>query len=138
MSAPPEALPADLFPELTERQRAALPVVLAGPTVAAGLTAAEISRSTWYRWGRDPAVQQVVTHLQRESLRESLGDLHGGTRYAVAGLLGLMTSKNENVKLQACRDVLSFAMRGAELLDLQDRMAGLEAALGPLLEEARL
>ena len=140
MSAPsaPEPLPADLFPELTDRQRAAIPVVLAGPTVGAGLAAAEVSRSTWYRWGQTAAVRQVVLHLQRESLRESLGDLHGGTRYAVTGLLGVMTSKNENVKLQACRDVLSFAMRGAELLDLEDRMSGLEAALQPLLDDARL
>ena len=138
MAPVPEALPADLFPELSDRQRATIPLVLAGPTVAAGLSAAELPRSTWYRWCQDLPVQQVISHFQRQAMRESLGDLQAGMRFAVSALLGLMTSANEQIKLQACRDILTFGLRGAELLDLTQRMDALEVALQPLIEQAHL
>ena len=133
-----EPLDPSLFPELSDRQRQAVPIVLAGPTVAAGLSAAEVPRSTWYRWRQEAAFTGVLFRLQREAMRESIGNLQTGTRFAVTCLLGLLTSKSEQVRLQASREVLSFAMRGAELLEVSERLDVLEAALGPLLEDAGL
>ena len=132
----PEPLDAVSFPALTERQRVALPIALAAPTVNAGLQAAGISRSTWHRWKLEPAFRQALTELQREGLRESIGDLEGGSRYAVSSLLGLLTSKDERVRLAAARDTLTLALRGAELLDLETRIARIEDVLGPLAEAA--
>lgn len=134
----PEALPEDLFTELTDRQRRVVPVVLAAPTISAGLDAAEVSKSTWYRWRRDPTFRDVLVHLHNESIRESLSDLSGGCRYAVRGLLGLMTSANEHIKLQACRDVVNLTLKAHELLSLDDRLERLERALAPLSAAAQV
>jgi hypothetical protein len=133
-----EPLDAELFAELTDRQRAALPIVLAAPTLKGGLDAAEVARSTWHRWLADPRFRAAWQRLQREVFTEALADLKAGSRFAVTGLLGLMGSKNEQVRLQACREVLALGLKGAEVGELTDRLEKLEAALGPLLEAADL
>jgi len=113
-------------------------VVLASPTVSAGLEAASVGRTTWYRWKQDTGFRSALTHLQREILRESLGDLQGAARFATKVLLGLLTSSNEHVRMQAALHVMNLGLRGVELLNLDERMAELEAVLGPLIEAAEL
>lgn len=133
-----EPLDHDLFPELSERQRCAIPVVLAAPTLKAGLEVAEVSRSTWHRWQGDARFKSAWVRLQREVFTEAIADVKSGSRFAVTGLLGLMASKNEHIRLQACREVLALGLKSAELGDLADRLARLEQALGPLIESADL
>lgn len=133
-----EPLDLELFPELSERQRVAIPIVLAAPTLKGGLEAAEVPRSTWHRWLEDERVQNAWRRLQRDGFSEAIGDLKGGARYAVTGLLGLMASKNEHIRLQACKEVLGQGLKAMEVGELEERMAKLEAALGPLIEAADL
>lgn len=39
------------YPDLSERQLEALPIIFAAPTLKAGLEAADIPKSTWYLLG---------------------------------------------------------------------------------------
>lgn len=134
----PDPLAVELFPALSERQRCVLPIVLGAPTVKAGLEAAELSRTSWYRWLADPRVAEAWRRLQREAFNEAVGEIRAGARYAASGLLSLLASKNESIRLAACREVLSVAMKAEEVAALEDRILRIEAALGPLVEKAEL
>jgi hypothetical protein len=135
--AGPESLDELVWKDLSERQRNALPVVLSGATLKSGLETAEVSTSTWYRWRSEPGFEKAFRFYQRMLVQEALTDLKGGVRYAVAGLMGLMTSKNEHIRLQACRDVLANAIRALEVGELGERVEGLEMMLKPLLDEVK-
>jgi len=132
----PDALDAERYPQLSDRQRHALPIILGAPTVSAGLDKAEVPRSTWYRWKADMVFQRAYRDLIHQAVLEALNDLKGAARYAVTGLMGLMTSKNEHIRLQACREVLNGAFKAIELGDLAERIERLEQALAPLIEQA--
>lgn len=135
--ATPEPLDPVAWRDLSERQRAALPVVLSAATLKGGLEAAEVSQSTWYRWRSEAPFEKAYRHCQRVLVQEALNDLKGAVRYAVTGLMGLMASKNEHIRLQACRDVLGNAIRAIEVGELAERLEALEAVVRPLLDDAR-
>ncbi len=122
---------AECIDGLTERQTQAIPVVLGSATLRAGLEAANLHRSTWYRWLSEPPFRTAVDTARREASDEALTDLRAGIRFAVTSLLGLVASKNEAVRLSACRTVLELAQRGVEAEELAGRLARIEAALIP-------
>jgi len=131
-----EPLEPAIWPDLSDRQRTALPIVLGCATLGTGLEKAEVSQTTWYRWRRTKPFEKAYRHCQRVLVQEALNDLKGAVRYAVTGLMGLMTSKNEHIRLQACRDVLGHAIRAMEVGELAERIESLELMLVPLLDEA--
>ena len=83
---------------------------------------------------REPVFRAHVEALRRETFDESMTDLRGGARFAVASLLGLLASKSESIRLQASRTVLELAQRGVETEELTDRLARIESAIAATRE----
>lgn len=132
----PAVLSPDRHPSLSDRQRAALPIVAGAPTIRAGIEAAGIPSATWYRWCEDDAFRVAFRELQQAQVEESLSDAKRGLRFAVSGLLGLVASKDERVRLGACRALADLGLKAIEVCDQEERLVAIERALGPFLETA--
>lgn len=92
--------------------------------VACGLT-----RRTVQRWLSLPEFRTMYAEARRTVLVHAVGALQARTNQAVSVLVSLMTSaESEAVRLQAAGKVLEMAVKTHELLDLEDRVAALEAA----------
>ncbi|MCB9609806.1 MAG: hypothetical protein H6716_24655 [Polyangiaceae bacterium] len=122
------------YPDLSERQLEALPIIFAAPTLKAGLEAADIPKSTWYRWVKqERAFAEVVRILRTQAFGEAMEDVRRAARYAAQTLLSLLTSKSESIRLQAAREILSAAFRATEVLDQEERLQRLEEVTDILL-----
>ena len=60
-------------------------------------------------------------------LEGAIGTLQQAATEAATALRGLLKAESEMVRLGACRAILEQAIKGADLLDLQERIAALEA-----------
>ena len=134
MSSAADKAPPEWAAGLSDRQTDTLLLVLQAATVKAGLEAADVHRATWHRWMKEPAFKTAYTAARREMHDEARGDLRNGVRYAVTSLLGLLASKNETVRLQACRTVLELAQRSVEVDELGARLERIEHALNGLAD----
>lgn len=114
-------------PRLTARQRRALGIVLAAPTLTEGCKLAGICRTTWWTWRKQEAFQRAVAAAEDQLLEEGLARLKGGFLRAVETLEELRASKNDGVRLQACTVAINQAMKAADTLDLRKRVSALEA-----------
>jgi len=114
-------------PRLTARQKRALGIVMAAPTLTEGCRLAGICRSTWWAWRKQEAFKDAVAAAEDQLLEEGLARLKGGFLRAVETLEELRVSKNDGVRLQACTVAINHALRAAETLDLRKRVALLEA-----------
>jgi hypothetical protein len=114
---------------LTRRQKAALGVVLAEPSLEKGLKVAGIGRSTWWAWKRQPAFQAAIKRAGEQLLDEGLDRFNSGFLRAVEVLWDLTSSKSEGVRLQACTVFMNQALKAIETKDLRARVKALEERL---------
>lgn len=113
-----------------ERLReAAVAALLSHPTHEAAAKAAGVSESTLARWLREPTFAAAVREARRRALEQALGTLSAATAEAVETLRACLGAEGEAVRLRAAVAVLEHALRGAEVADLEQRIAALEAAL---------
>ncbi len=110
-------------------REAAIGALLTHSTHAEAARAAGVSKSTLARWLRDPAFAQAVREARRHALEQSLGALSAATAEAVATLRASLQAEGEAVRVRAAVAILEHALRAAEVGDLAERIAALEAAL---------
>ncbi|MFJ6481146.1 helix-turn-helix domain-containing protein [Streptomyces sp. NPDC091682] len=116
---------------LAEGRKARAAVLL-----ARGLPAEHVARQvdvtgrTVRRWLEDPAYAEQVQELRRTALGETLRALETVSRSAVGVLGRVLTDDNAGatVRVRAALGVLSLLPRIAEHVELEERVALLEAA----------
>ncbi|WP_329103213.1 helix-turn-helix domain-containing protein [Streptomyces sp. NBC_01439] len=104
--------------------------------LARGLNAEHVAREvqvtgrTVRRWLENPEYAERVRELRRTSLGETLRVLETISRNAVGVLGGIMTNSAESstVRVRAAIGVLTLLPRLAEHVELEERVALLEAA----------
>jgi hypothetical protein len=99
-----------------------------GLSVEAAAREAKMSARTAYTYRKSPGFAERVREIHAEMFSAAVGVLAWANRNAAAGLVVLMTSKDERVKHAACRDVLTIGrtMRADE--EFEHRLQALEAA----------
>jgi sulfite exporter TauE/SafE len=113
-----------------ERLReAAVAALLTHATYEEAAKAAGVGLSTLVRWLKDPAFAAAVREARRRTLEQALGALSAAAAEAVETLRGMLGAQSEAVRVRAAVAILEHAMRGAEVTDLEERIAALEAAL---------
>jgi len=120
--APPECAN-----RLTGRRQQALETLLRAPSVAAASQASGISLRALWRYLEEPAFKAALRTRRSASLQRAESLLASASGTAVARLLKLADSANEWVALTATRALLELAPRYAEVGDVLDRLAALEA-----------
>jgi transposase-like protein len=114
--------------QLGRRKEAAVAALLANRTTEEAAREAGVKPRTLLRWMKLPEFREVWLQARREGLSQATSRLQQGTGAAVSIMLKTMVDPtiSPSMRLRAARDVLEFAHRGAELEDLELRLARLE------------
>lgn len=99
-----------------------------GHTVAEAARLAQVSPRTLGRWQADDAFRGEVTRLRSELLDRVLGALADGAVEAVAALRSALTADSPAVRVRAATALLNAVVVLREHVDLDQRIAELEAA----------
>lgn len=113
--------------KLTRKQDAAIGALLCQPSITAAAHAVGIAEATLRRWLKEPGFLAAYRVARREALEHCVVLLQKASSAALGALLKSLQAKSEAVRLRAACAVLDYALKGAELLDLETRLAQLEA-----------
>ena len=102
----------------------------AGATVEAAAAHAKVSPATVYRRLQQPEFRTRVEEVRRETLERTTAQLSATGLQAVTTLRNLLNADSEHVRLGAARGILELGTRLRESLELEQRLAALEAASG--------
>jgi transposase-like protein len=122
---------------VTPRQRKAIESLLTQADVKAAAQAANVSRTTIYRWLRQDHFKQALAEAERQALESLSRALVRLGEKATATLENAMAgAASDSVKVRAANVVLSRLLQVRELITLEDRVSELEIALQQLRGEA--
>jgi hypothetical protein len=114
--------------KLTHRWETAIAALLSEPTVELAAVKASISHSTLKNWLRRPDFQRSYRQARQAVLERTVGRLLVITVDAVETLKALLSCDHPATRARAALGILEQATRGVELLDMESRLAALEAA----------
>ncbi|WP_405580706.1 helix-turn-helix domain-containing protein [Streptomyces sp. NBC_01092] len=89
-----------------------------------------VSGRTIRRWREDPDFEQDVLTARRELLAEARAALAGAARDAITTLHAALQDENPANRIRAASILVNTLPAISEQLELEDRLAQLEAALG--------
>ena len=115
----------------SRKREAAIAALLVAPTIAHAAQSAGLSESTLTRWLRDEGFLSAYRAAQRQALQQAIASLQAAAGVAVAVLRAVMLDRGASpaARVSAARSVLELAYKGAELADLEARLAAIETAL---------
>jgi hypothetical protein len=108
---------------------ALLTALAAGYSIKDAARIARVGERTAHRRLDDPAFKERVAEMQAQFLSEAVGRLSNATTEAAKTLRNLLDSQSDSVRLSAARAILEFATKLRESVELERRMAVLEAEL---------
>lgn len=116
--------------KLTKRQKQGLDALLRHGTVRAAAAETMIGERTLYRWCTEvPAFQAELRQHQSAVLDETGRALTGLAMGAVGVYENLLEHYDARVQLRAADSVMSHLIRIRELVDIERRLAELEAVI---------
>jgi hypothetical protein len=116
--------------KLTRKQEALIGALLTEPTHASAAAKAGVSEATVGRWLRLSTFRAAYRQTRRELVEAAVGRIQAATGQAVDTLLSVAkdVEAKDGDRVRAALGILEHAYRGAELLDLSERVEALEAA----------
>jgi hypothetical protein len=100
------------------------------PTIELASKYAGIAASTGYRWLQNPEISARRQELARETSRQAMTRLKEVTCRAVNQLGKLADrAESESTQVAACKAVLDFSLKVAELEDLQEQINEIQKIL---------
>ena len=114
---------------LSEKQLVALPFLLTTHSWTDAAKAAEVSRSTLYRWMEEDTFRQELKRLRNEALELTHSEMKGLMFKATLVLGMAMDDLNPTVRLRAAFIALNMGIKLTEIEDLQQRLDHIEDAL---------
>ena len=127
MTKPNETKRSEASERLTRRQRAALPHLIASPSLEQGCRNARVSRTTVYEWLKEHDFQAELKRLRQALVDEAFERLKMGLTHAVDKLLELLhTEEQPGIQLRAALGLLDHGLKAVELQDLARRVDELE------------
>jgi len=115
--------------KLTDRQIKAIPHIVACPTYTEGCEKAKISKTTLYKWLKEPEFKAQLDRQRDEAAAEAFGILSQGLTKAVEALTGLLSTQDERLKRLVCKDIIDHFLRHKEAVELEERITAIEARL---------
>jgi hypothetical protein len=113
---------------LGRKQEALLAALLTEPTLARAAAKAGVSEATVHRWLLLPEFQAAYRRARRQIVEAAIGQLQQATGEAVETLRRNLTCGHAGAEIRAAAAILDQAIRGLELVDLEERLAALENA----------
>lgn len=116
-------------PILTTKQQAALLALVTCATLAEAAKMCGVSEVTLWRWQQEPAFAAAYADIRRRAIEQAFTTLQANCGEATRTLVSLLqdVTTPPAVRVSACRSVLEYALRGAELIDMNARLSALES-----------
>ena len=112
--------------KLTPNQEKALPLFATNTSILEIARQAKINPKTIYEWLKIDAFKSAVERLRNATFDEAMATIKNTTLSAVKTLAGLLKSDDERIKLAAAKEVLGFAFKSKEILEVEPRLQALE------------
>ena len=120
---------ADYTHGLTPRQLAALPFLVAAPTVAEGARMASTGRSILYRWINDPDFRDRLQAMRADTAGLARAELNGLMLKGIMALTEALEDPSPAIRLRAVQTTLSMGFRTNDLHDMARRLERVDDAL---------
>lgn len=116
---------------LTGKQQRAIECLLNEPTTKAAASAAKVSEATLHRWLNDPTFSTAHKSARGRLLETTLTALQSASTEAVTCLRNVINDTGAPItaRVSAARNVLDFALKAHDVLEVQQRLSVLEARL---------
>ena len=114
----------------SRKQELAIAALLLHGTVESAAEDAGISPSTLKRWLADDAFVQDFRKARQSALAAAISRLQHDSFRAAAVLSQHLESDDAKIAIRAATAILDRSLRGAELLDIAERVEELEKQLG--------
>ena len=111
---------------LTPKQRRAIASILTTRNYEEAMTAARVSRQTFYNWLKQPHFKAELDRQLNDFTAAALDRLKSAAGDAVDTLRTLLNSESENVKLRAAQSIVDYVIKARELGDISARLDELE------------
>lgn len=126
-----------VIPERHKGDNAIVVALAAGGNVREAAQRASVSERTVWRRLEDPDFRQLVLNCRTAMLEVAVGQLAEAASDAVTTLRRLLMADSESIQLGAARTILEAGPRLRESLEIEMRIAHLEAMLGAQDKEGR-
>ena len=111
------------------RQKSALHVIAAAPSVSEAARQANIGRSTLNRWLEDSEFRDELTRSRNEAAELARVELQGIMLEAVLGLSDCLQDPDPYLRIRAIRTALAFGVQLNEVKKLREDVEALDLAL---------
>jgi hypothetical protein len=119
------------YADLEPGQERAIIALLSEPTLKAAAASAGISETTLWRWLREPNFKIAYQRARQEALGRATTRLTALVEVAVEALGEIVADRtvSPNVRVSAASRIVEYALKAAEIEEVQARLEKLEAAL---------
>ena len=114
---------------LTPRQEAVALALASGQSIREAAASCDVGERTVKRWLTRPTFRRRVGELRGDMVDRALGRLADGMTEAADVLRQLLAAEGESVRLGAARSLLELGVKLRESVELESRLAALEAAV---------
>jgi hypothetical protein len=115
---------------ITTKQHKAIAALLSERTIGAAAKKAGIAERTLYTWMNEPAFRAALRDVEKSMLESVTRRLSVGQSAALDTLETLITkAKHESTRRQAAIDWLNLSLKFIDVLNIDERLTALEAAL---------
>jgi hypothetical protein len=118
------------------RWACAIAALLAEKTQTDAARRANVGEATLRRWMKNPKFLRLLRAARRSVLETAVGRLQQITSKAVETLERNLSCGNPGAEIRAAAEILDQAVKGAELLDLTERVQELEGLLQGIRSDA--
>lgn len=123
--------------KLTRKQEQAIAALLSKGTVKEAASECGISEVTLWRWMQLAEFQAHYRAARRQVVERAVGELQAAAGEAVEALKRNLHCEQASVEIRAAQIILEQAVRGVELMDLQERIEALERQAAPAQKGGR-
>ena len=114
---------------LSRRQKTALPVVAASPSVLEAARRSNVGLRTLHRWMEDDNFRRELERLHDEAAELARHELQGLMLRSVTAISESLKDPSPSIRLRAANSALAFAIKVGENRKLSEQLASLEDAL---------
>jgi len=115
--------------KLSQKQETAIAALLSAPSIKAAAIEAGIGEATLWRWLQLPDFQAAYRLARRQIVERAVSELQATCGESVETLKRNLHCEKPAVEIRAAHIILEQAVKGIELMDLQERVERLEAML---------
>jgi transposase len=115
--------------KLTRKHEQAIAALLSEPSIKAAAESCGVGEATLYRWLQLPDFQASYRTARRQVVERAVSELQAACGEAVSTLKRNLACDIPGVEIRAAQIIIEQAVKGVELMDLQDRVERLEALL---------